>query len=246
MTNPTEPSPDAPAAARPAPARRRWRLFLAMPAVAAPPEHGSAGSPWPAILEASRLPLAGEGVGRGRFVVAAPLPLGISGEREIVDILLTERLPVTVVRDAVRTALPPGWSLVDLHDVWVGAPSAPSAVVAADYRVLVTGAPRWALEGAALALLAAATLPRERRREKKVTSYDLRSLLLGLSVRASGGAGVTLAMRLRQATDAVGRPEEVMAALGEPPAPPLAGPLEVRAITRARLVLADDPDAPPG
>ena len=84
------------------------------------------------------------------------------------------------------------------------------------------------------------------RREKKVASYDLRPLLLGLSVRASGGDGVTLAMRLRQATDAVGRPEEVMAALGEPPAPPLAGSLEVRAIARERLVLADDPDAPPG
>ena len=107
-----------------------------------------------------------------------------------------------------------------LHDVWVGPPSAPAAVLAADYRVLLAGPPRWAVEGAVLALLAAAALPRERRREKKTAAYDLRPLILGLEVRASDESGVTLAMRLRHAADAVGRPEEVVAALGEPPAAP--------------------------
>ena len=97
---------------------------------------------------------------------------------------------------------------MDLHDVWVGAPSAPAAVVAADYRVLLAGPPRWVVEGAVLALLGAATLPRERRREKKTTAYDLRPLILGLEVRASDAAG-------RDAGDApAARPRRRRAARG--------------------------------
>jgi len=176
---------------------------------------------------------------------AAPLPPGVAGEREVVDLYLAERLPAPAVRAAVAAALPAGASLVDLQDVWVGAPSTPSSVVAADYRVLLGGPPRWAVEGAVLALLGAASLPRERRREKKTTAYDLRPLILGLEVRASDGRGLTLAMRLRHAPDAVGRPEEVVAALGEPPAS-LGETPTVRSIVRERIVMADDPDAPSG
>jgi len=176
---------------------------------------------------------------------ASPLPVGVAGEREVVDLYLVERLPAATVRAAVAAVLPAGLSLVELHDVWVGAPSAPAGVVAADYRVLVAGPPRWVIEGAVLALLGAVTLPRERRREKKTTAYDLRPLILGLEVRGSDGSGVTLAMRLRHASDAVGRPEEVVAALGEPPAAPLPVPLAVRSIVRERIVMAADADVPP-
>jgi len=244
------PSPESPTAGRnlppAAPARQRWRFFVALPA---PTGAGSAAEPtvgrsWPALLSAAGLPIAGEGAGRGRVAPAAPLPLGVAGEREVVDLYLAERLPVATVRAAVAAVLPAGTSIVGLHDVWVGAPSAPAAVVAADYRVLLAGPPRWALEGAVMALLGAAALPRERRREKKATAYDLRPLILGLAVRASDGGGVTLAMRLRHAPDAVGRPEEVVAALGEPPASVGEVPT-VRSIVRERIVMADDPDAPP-
>lgn len=196
------------------------------------------------LLSSSGLPVAGEGIGKSRVAPAAPLPLGVAGEREVVDLYLAERQPASAVRAAVTAVLPAGASLVDLHDVWLGAPSAPAAVVAADYRVLLAGPPRWAVEGAVQALLSAATLPRERRREKKTSAYDLRPLILRLEVRASDGSGVTLAMRLRHAPDAVGRPEEVVAALGEPPASLGEAPT-VRSTVRERIVMADDPDAPP-
>ena len=202
------------------------------------------GRSWAAILGATGLPLVGEGGSRVRVAQAAPLPLGIVGEREVVDAYLSERRTATDVRLAVSSALPREWLLVDLHDVWVGAPAAPAAVVAAEYRVLVEGAPRWALEGAVLALLAAGSLPRERHRDKRTVAYDLRPLLLDLRVRGAGGEGVTLAMRLRHAPDAVGRPEEVVAALAEPPARPSSAPLVVRSVVRERLVMVDDLDAP--
>ncbi len=224
--------------------RQRWRLYVAQPAASAPGEQAGGARGWSAILAAAGLPIAGESASRGRVAPASPLPLGIAGEREVVDVVLAERMPVASVRDAIAAALPRGWSLVGLHDVWLGAPAAPAAVIAADYRVVVAGPSRIRLEAAARELLAAATLPRERRREKRTTAYDLRPLLLALETRAAGAAGITLWMRLRHGPDAVGRPEEVVAALGEPPAPPLEAPAEIVAIVRERLVLADDADDP--
>jgi len=238
--------PSAPTPSPAAPARQRWRLVVAVPARPAAERANApaADRSWPTLLAVSGLPVAGEGSGRSRVSLAAPLPLGVAGEREIVDLYLADRLPSAAVRAAVTAILPAGASLVDLHDVWVGAPSAPAAVVAADYRVLLAGPPRWALEGAVFALLDAPALPRERRREKKTTAYDLRPLILALEVRAGGGIAVTLAMRLRHAPDAVGRPEEVVAALAEPPAVLDEAPI-VRSIVRERIVMADDADAPP-
>lgn len=229
----TSPPPPTP------PACQRWRLRVAIdaPGPAAP-------LGWPALLALAGLPIAGMGTGRGRVIPACPLPVGIAGEREVVDLYLVERLPAATVRAAVAAVLPAGLSLVDLHDVWVGAPSAPAGVVAADYRAHLAGPARWMLEGAVLALLGAATLTRERRREKKTTTYDLRPLILGLGVAGSDASGVTLAMRLRHAPDAVGRPEEVVAALGEPPAPAFPVSLVVHSIVRERVVMVDDPDAP--
>ncbi len=258
MTNPSGPAapldaaPSTAASATPgrpgspvAAPRQRWRLYVAQPPATEADRRSEGGSlGWARILAGSGLPFALEGAGRPRVAPAAPLPLGIAGEREVVDVYLADRRTVVEVRAAVCGALPSGWQLVDLHDVWVGAPAAPAAVAAADYRVLVVGAARWALEGAVLALLAADTLPRERRREKRTVAYDLRPLLLDLGVRTSGGNGVTLGIRLRHAPDAVGRPEEVIAALGEPPAPPFEAPLVVRSMARERLVMAGDTDAP--
>ncbi|HSW42489.1 MAG TPA: TIGR03936 family radical SAM-associated protein [Patescibacteria group bacterium] len=245
----TDSAAPGPNPAPPAPARQRWRLFVALPASAgldATADPGETpGRPalgWPALLAASGLPLAGEEGGRGRVAAAAALPVGVAGEREVVDVYLSERLPARVVRAAVVAALPAGRALVDLHDVWLGAPSAPSAVVAADYRVLLEGPPRWAIEGAVLALLGATALPRERRREKRTTVYDLRPLILRLEVRTSDGTGVMLAMRLRHASDAVGRPDEVVAALGEPPAPPLPVAPATRSVVRERILMVGDPD----
>lgn len=219
--------------------RQRWRLYLTRPAVSQPGDHSDGIRGWTSPLTRAGLPLAGDGTGRGSIVPAAPLPLGIAGEREVVDLILADRLPSASVREAVRAVLPPDWTLVDLHDVWLGAPAAPAAVVAADYRVLVSGPSRHVLESAVSELLAATALPRQRRREKKPTEYDLRPLILGLAVGDRGLTGFTLAMRLRHRPDAVGRPEEVVAALGEPPAPPLDARLAVNAIVRERLILAD-------
>jgi Uncharacterized protein conserved in bacteria (DUF2344) len=162
-------------------------------------------------------------------------------------VVLAARLPAAEVRERVRAGLPPLVELVDLHDVWVGAPSASAALAAADYRVEVAGVSPLGLRVAAEALLAVATLPRERRREKKTQTFDLRPLIVSLSVSvvlpAGAGADAPTALlrtRLRHRPDAVGRPEDVVSALAEPPAPPLDGEVRVLRIVRERLLTRDD------
>ncbi len=218
-----------------------------MPAVHVPGELPAGAGAWASLLEGSGLTLAGE-PGRGRVAPAAQLPLGFAGEREILDVILGTRLPLVEVRERIRAALPAPVELVDLHDVWVGAPSASSAVFAADYRVELAGVPASVIRLGAESLLAASSLPRERHREKKTQAFDLRPLIVSLSVAAAvppasaapDAAMAILQVRLRHRPDAVGRPEDVVSALGEPPAPPLVGVLHVLGIVRERLLLAGD------
>ena len=239
----------APPAMAPSPSgpRQRWRLYLRLPAASEPGQHPAGAGAWASLLERGGLPLAMEPA-KSRVVLAAQLPLGIAGEREILDVVLSTRLPIVDVRGLVRAGLPPGVQLVDLHDIWVGAPSASAVVVSADYRVQVSGVAPSALQLAAEALLAASSLPCERRREKKTQAFDLRPLIVSIAVTAAlppAGAGsvgqmALLRARLRHRPDAVGRAEDLVAALTAPPAPPLDGDLRVLGVVRERLLTGDD------
>jgi hypothetical protein len=82
------------------------------------------------------------------------------------------------------------------------------------------------------ALLASASLPRERRREQKTVRYDLRPLVLDLWLDAAGAppGEVALGMRLRADPRGQGRPDEVAAALG----------LTARRVHRVGIGLADE------
>ncbi len=163
--------------------------------------------------------------------------MGIAAERELADVVLTEVCPVWRVREAITGWLPEGWRLVDLYDVWLGGPPLAGQVVAADYRIEVGGADAAAVVGDACdALLRASTIRRERAKGSGVVSYDLRPLLVAVGVSS---AGPLLLVRTRTRFHPVlgtGRPEEVVAALGDL----LGAPLTTGAIVRERLVLADE------
>jgi Uncharacterized protein conserved in bacteria (DUF2344) len=119
--------------------RQRWRLTVRR-GPDARDAHRDVVASWEAALRASGLPLAETQAAtpRPRIVFAAPLPVGMLGEHELIDVGLTECRQAHEVRQAVRDAIPSGHELVDMHDVWTGAPTLPSLVVAADYRARVT------------------------------------------------------------------------------------------------------------
>jgi hypothetical protein len=208
---------------------------------------------------ASGLPLAGlDGPrGRPRFAPAAPLAATIPGEGELLDVWLTERLPRWRVRDALQATLPPGHTLVDVYDVWLGEDPLPGRVAASVYRAVLEPAEgraqgpvadAAALRVAAAALLAEPALPRERPKGETMVSYDLRPFIDAIDVDEPGPAaagetraevpGITIRMTLRHDPErGVGRPDELLAALSERAGIAFA----VRSLVRERLVLATPP-----
>ena len=219
--------------------RQRWRLVLARD-IGAPPLTGrELTDAWEAAFDESGLP-AFRGVGRARARVAfgAPAPSGMALEHELADIVLTQFVPGWVVREGFAGRLPPGWRLIDLHDVWLGAPALAGQVAAADYRIELAEADPVVVAGVARSLLAAERLPRERTKRNAVVSYDLRPLLVDVQVTDEGPPVIVRARTRFHPELGTGRPEEVVGALGD-----AAGrSLEARSIVRERLILTEDLD----
>jgi radical SAM-linked protein len=200
---------------------------------------------WLGRLWASDLPLPQpEGTRpKSPLSFAAPLPVGMTAERELADLVLSERLPIADVRAQLASTLPAGIEVLELHDVWLGSPPLAASVAAADYRVeCVARAPSAEIRAAVNELLAAGTLPRQRLRGSEPVSYDLRPLVDTITVEraeatADGSTTLVLLIRTRFHPErGSGRPEEVVAALGDL----IPGGLDARQILRAAVLLAEE------
>lgn len=206
--------------------RQRWRLTFARDQEARYLSHLDAVHLWERAFRRGEIPLAtSEGFNpRPKLVFAAPLQLGMLAEHDLADLFLAERLTSPDLRRRLASGMPRGYRVVDLHDVWVGAPALAPQLVAADYRVTLYNVKHGDLAAAVARMMAAETLPRQRHREKRTISYDLRPLLLEAQVGAPDPAAMAQAMadtavvglwlRLRHSQDGgSGRVEEVVAAL---------------------------------
>ena len=242
-----EPSRPAPVQFEP---RQRWRaVYRRRPDAPRLPQSEQLEA-WERSLATSGLPLAGLElpVPRPRLVVAAPLAVGVAGERELADLYLVDRRAAAEVRVRLAGSLPAGHELVDVHDVWLGEPPLPGQVVAADYRVRLerpadadpapdVGVARAALSAACARLLGGSELPWTRRKGVREISFDLRALIADVAVLTEDRLELDLRIRTRfDPVRGVGRPEDVVAALAELSA--LA--IDVRSIVRERLYLAGE------
>ena len=241
----------------PAEARQRWRLTFSRRPVAPDAVGRAALDAWQQALVESGLPVAGleaGGTGRARLSFGAPLPATATGEAELADLWLLQRRAAWEVRVALAGRLPAGHGWVGAADVWLGAPALAGRIVAADWRVELIGGeeagpagPQRLADGVR-ALLAANTWPRTRLKGGAEKRYDLRPLVADVSLvagdpgRSDDVEGMFARIRTRIDPEmGSGRPEEVVAALGEA----ARMTLRVGAVSRERLVLADDADAPP-
>jgi radical SAM-linked protein len=225
---------------------QRWRiafrrgvpaLDLGPPEIARIWEEGLTAAGIPVVMSAAATP-------RPRLAFAAPLPPGRAAEHDLADLVLGERWSLPRLRAALAAALPAGFEVVDLYDVWLGAPSITAALNAMSQRATVAGATSTELAGAAGELLAAVRLERNRAKgtERRVT-YDLRPLILELEVvgTPSGAPGsgdlATVRMALRTSSDGPsGRPDEVILALAEA----LGRELQLVELVRERLWTAEE------
>jgi radical SAM-linked protein len=230
---------------------QRWRiafrrgspaLDLGPPEIARAWETGLAAAGIPVVMSAAARP-------RPRLAFAAPLPPGRAAEHDLADLILGERWPLSRLRAALEAALPAGFDIVELYDVWLGAPAITAALGAMSHRATVAGAGPVELAAAADGLLAADRLERNRAKgtEREVV-YDLRRLILELEVggdersqprpdRESAVARASIRMALRTPSDGPpGRPDEVILALCEV----IGRDLELLELVRERLWTTDE------
>jgi radical SAM-linked protein len=218
--------------------RQRWRLVVARAADAPEQPQRDLADAWVAAIEAAGLPVAWTDGARPRPRIAfgAPLPVGMAADAELIDVVMTERWPAWQVRDALTGHVPAGWRLVELADVWLAGPPLAGRVAAADYRVVLTGRPPVdRLRTAAAEVLGSPRLLRQRAKGNDHVEYDLRPLLIDISI--ADGPPVVVITRTRFHPEiGTGRPEEVLRAVGDR----LGQALEASSIVRERLVLIED------
>jgi len=160
---------------------------------------------------------------RPKLQLAAALPLGHTGEAELLDIWLEEPKRSRgaeeqgsrgVVEDFVKRlvpVLPEGLTVRQVRVVKPREPALQTQVVAAEYRVTVEwDEPAEAVEARIERVLAAGELPQERRGRR----YDLRPLIERLWLERAEGGEVVLGMQLAAREGATARPESVLGVLG--------------------------------
>jgi radical SAM-linked protein len=168
---------------------------------------------WERALRRANIPLLySKGFNpRPKISIAAPLAVGFTGQREVMDLIVERPISPFDFATSVKKQLPSGISLAEVEEVYTALPSLQSQVHSAEYRVVVEARETEEEIRRRLAvLLNNAHLPRERRGKK----YDLRPLIEKLWLEEKGGKEHILGMRLRTGEHGTGRPDEVLAELG--------------------------------
>jgi radical SAM-linked protein len=171
---------------------------------------------------------------RPRFQMAAALPVGVTGEAELLDVWLTKPLSPDEALGRLRAAVPMGLGVRDAAEVRLDLPALQSQLRAAEYYAEIdTPESPEAVQVRVDSLLDAASLPRQRRHKGRWQTYDLRPRIHALSLAAHSVPGrVGLRMRLQASPQGAGRPDEVLDTLGLMVAP--------HRVRRTRLVFVFD------
>lgn len=150
-----------------------------------------------------------------RLSVAAPLPVGVTSEAELMDIWLKRWMPPQSLMMMVKNQLPGGFDIFDVWEMGLNIPSLQSSLAFAEYRSEVRSEKdeQW-VKDSIYSLLQTKELPWHHYRGTEIHSYDLRALIGDLWVIDSYDSLCVLGMRLRCDANGSGRPEQVVAALG--------------------------------
>lgn len=172
---------------------------------------------WERAFRRAHLPLA---MSQGfhphpRISVAAPLPVGVTSEGELMDVHLDEAVAPEEALQRLRAQLTPGFEVLSAEPVPEEQASLQALVRFSEYLVDVeTDLPAADVERMLRRVLAKAELPWELTRDGEVRHYDLRSQIADLGLVNAGAGVATLSMRLQTDGKASGRPEQVVKALG--------------------------------
>jgi len=165
-----------------------------------------------------------------RLSLASPLAVGIDGRAELLEVFLEGEMKPGEIKSRVNEQLPRGVAVLEVTELGEGPPLA-ALVRSCDYRVIAEGKglEQGELEERIGEIMAASEILREKRRGDRLQIYDLRALILELSLGKWEDDRGILFMRLRSDSSGSGRPDEVLAALDLK--------LEPRLIERLRINL---------
>ena len=151
---------------------------------------------------------------RPRIQHAAPLPLGITSNCEIIDIWMSDsQSDLQKLRTRIIQVQPPGFEVREVEYIDPNFPSLQKKVHAAEYSVALLD-PTSNLDHKIATLLNSESLLRQRHGK----SYDLHPLINDLCLVPEGdNTSVQFFMQLSTRKGGTGRPEEVLLALGIPP-----------------------------
>ncbi len=151
---------------------------------------------------------------------AAPLGLGMTGAREIVDVVFSPPVPVAELERRIREKLPPGMRLIGLEEIPLKAPTLQSRTIGADYTLVIHATqeelPPAQVQEHLRGFLEAQAIWRTRVRKGRPYQYNLRPLVLELAYRGYDPEDEAhrIFLRVQMRPGAAGRPDEVVEAMG--------------------------------
>ena len=151
---------------------------------------------------------------------AAPLGLGMTGVRELLDAAFSPPVPLGELSKRIREKLPPGVRLLNATEVPFKTVSPQSLTIGADYTVLIYAdageVSESELQAKIDAFLEQVEVWRERERHGQRYRYNLRPLVLELRYSGFDAAEGehSIFMRVQMRPGATGRPDELVDALG--------------------------------
>ncbi|MEM7332652.1 MAG: TIGR03936 family radical SAM-associated protein [Chloroflexota bacterium] len=167
-------------------------------------------------LNRARIPMAySHGFNRRpRMQMAAALPLGYTSDHEMADIWLLETMEPSVLQETLMAKMAPGIDIYQVDDVPIKAPKLQTLTEKSSYSAtMLDPVDMAALRDRVDQLLAETSIIRERGHGRKRKKYDLRPLILDLSLTTDAEDRAFLEMMLQLLPSKTGRPDEVLMAL---------------------------------
>jgi radical SAM-linked protein len=149
-----------------------------------------------------------------KLSLAAPLPLGVTSEAELMDLYIVQPLSAPSLTARLKPELPSGLDIIQAFVIPLPLPSLQAQIRFAEYVVRVPATSQQSLHEAIVALLALDSLPWQHQRDTGTKCYDLRPLIDDIKVLAIDPGMASIFMRLRHGSEGAGRPEQVVKALG--------------------------------
>ena len=172
---------------------------------------------WERVLRRAGIPVAySEGFSpHPRISLAAPLPIGVTSEAELMDIVVRKTVSPYFFLQNTQPQLPRGVEVFEILQIPLTGPSLQSQARFIDYRVSDrSDMTADEIRGAVSAILRAEKLPWHHMRDTGPRHYDLRPLIEDLWLESWHDHLFCLGMSLRCDAQGTGRPEQVTAALG--------------------------------